>query len=145
MPRYHTSIRSSWKPDAAFAYMSDFSNAAEWDPGVVRAAAAPRESESGAPAYDLVVSTAGREMPLRYRVVRRSGRRITFQALTPRLLSEDTITVRPARDGSVVEYDAVLSLRGPAKLLNPFLGVVFRRIGDRARTGLASRLGEVTP
>lgn len=35
MPRYLQTITTGWSAERAFAYMADFSNAAEWDPGVV--------------------------------------------------------------------------------------------------------------
>ena len=37
MARYRASIETQWMPEQAFAYLSDFSTSAEWDPGVVEA------------------------------------------------------------------------------------------------------------
>ncbi len=142
MPSYRAQIPSRWDPDQAFAYMSDFSNAAEWDPGVVRASRVT--SDGGAPtdAFDLVVRNLGRETTLRYVVTASGPRRITFSARTPQFESVDTITVTPRPGGSMVDYNASLGLRGVARIFTPLVGLAFRRIGDRARLGLARRLGE---
>jgi hypothetical protein len=142
MPRYRARILSSWDPDQAFAYLADFSNAAEWDPGVVRASAVSGDEVAPGGAYDLVVSNLGRELTLRYVVTSRDARRITFQAQTSRLESVDTITVAPSPGGSMVEYDASLRLKGVARLLTPLLAFVFHRIGERASRRLTQLLGE---
>jgi hypothetical protein len=145
MPRYRARIPSPWDPDRAFAYMADFSNAAEWDPGVVRASTVTEDGLEPGAAFDLVVAAAGREMRLRYLVTEREPRRITLRALTRLIESEDTITVTPDAGGSVVEYDARLSLRGLARLLNPVLGPSFNRMGRRAHDSLARRLAGTAP
>ena len=44
-------------------------------------------------------------------------------------------------DGSACTYDATLSLNGPWRILGPLMALVFRRLGDRAATGLAEELG----
>jgi len=57
-------------------------------------------------------------------------------AQTPRLLSRDTITVESREGGSEMTYDAYLGLQGVARVLDPVLGIFFKRIGDAARDGL---------
>lgn len=145
MPRYHAHIPSPWDPDQAFAYMADFSNAAEWDPGVLRATTVVSDGTAPGGAFDLVVRTLGRETTLRYVVTACEARRITFLASTSQFESEDTVTVKPRPGGSVVEYEAGLRLRGAARVFTPILALALRRIGDRARAGLTRRLGEPAP
>jgi carbon monoxide dehydrogenase subunit G len=56
--------------------------------------------------------------------------------------STDEITVTPADGGSRVTYEADLRLAGPlGRVVDPVLGLVFRRIGDRAAAGLRATLG----
>lgn len=145
MPRYRVVIPSRWEPDRAFAYMADFSNAAEWDPSVVHASTVMADSLHHGTAFDLVVSTGGRQMPLRYEVIDRGERRITFRAQTRTLESVDTITVSSDPGGSRVEYDARLTLRGIGRVFNPLLGPAFHRIGERARHSLAGVLARSAP
>ena len=56
------------------------------------------------------------------------------------LTSLDTITVVGDGSGSVVTYDAELTLNGPLRLADPLLGLSFKRIGDRAAAGLIRAL-----
>ena len=41
-----------------------------------------------------------------------------------------------AGDGSRVRYDALLAFRGPRRLLEPLMQLLFSRIGDRAAAGM---------
>lgn len=137
MARYRARIRSSWTPARALAYMADFGNAAEWDPGV--RSARPVIGD-GRPAYDLLVHAAGRDLPMRYVETERSRTSVVLASETGLLRSRDRITVEPAEGGCVVDYDADLRLRGAAAVLEPLLGVAFRRAAGRAHRSLERRL-----
>jgi hypothetical protein len=141
MPRYTTVVRSTWKVEAAFAFMSDFSNAARWDPGVLSArridTGAVREGSS----FDLTVAFAGRKVPLRYTVRSlTAGEHVVFVASTKLLESIDTLTFERDGEGCRMSYDAVLTFKGLAVIANPLLALGFRRVGDRARDSLRSML-----
>lgn len=69
-------------------------------------------------------------------------RRMKMTSQTRWLRSVDEIRVQPHGAGSYVTYDAVLTMRGPLGLLDPLLGLAFKRIGDRAAAGLRRVLGE---
>jgi len=142
MPRYQTSVRTRWAPQRAFEYMSNLENFDEWDPGTQSAVRVVGSAPGLGTAYDLVVRTAGREMTLRYETIEFDApRRLTAQADTGTLRSLDIITVEAASDGgSVVTYDANISLKGLAKLGTPLLALAFRRIGDQAAVGLRQAL-----
>jgi hypothetical protein len=141
MPTYHTTIDSTWDVARAFDFMSDFSNAQIWDPGVLSA----RRLDTGAirpgSSFDLKVAFARRAMTLRY-VVRSmdAGERIVFVASTRRLESVDTLVFEERAGGCRMTYDAVLRLKGSGAVANPLLALAFRRVGDRARDSLRSVL-----
>ena len=138
-------VTTGWSPDQAFAYMSDFSHAAEWDPGVVAA----RREDAGAigpgSIFALTVHVAGRRLPLRYEVTDWGPGRVTFTARSASLESVDTVTVAVRGEATEVRYDARLRFRGPLGLADPLLAVGFRKIADRAIRGLERRLAEVAP
>ena len=81
MATYSTEIVSTWGQEEVFEYLSTFSNAREWDPGVTEG-----ESMSPGPAdvgsvYRLAVRIAGRIVPFDYRVVDIDRpRRVVLQA-----------------------------------------------------------------
>ncbi|MGD9797396.1 MAG: SRPBCC family protein [Acidimicrobiia bacterium] len=137
MAHYRTTVASTLTPDAALAYLADFTSAATWDPSVVEA----RRLDEGPVAVGsrfLIVSRAnGRDVPLEYEIVAlEPARRVVLRAESQRLTGVDTITVEPAAGGSTVTYDADLALKGVARLLDPLLTLVFRRMADRAAAGL---------
>ena len=93
--------------------------------------------------FRVVVKTGPGSTPLVYEVKEFDpGRRIRLVAESSSLRSDDVITVTPTDTGATVVYEADLTLRGVAKVLSPFLGLVFDRIGDRAAAGLRRALDE---
>lgn len=145
MARYIVRVRSPKPPAEAFAYMANLANFAEWDPGVTKV----EQSEGDGPGPDAVfdVSIKGLGSPLRYRTTRyEPPRTIVVRAESRMLTSLDTIMVESDGAGSIVVYDAELTLNGILGIANPLLGVAFDRIAGRAATGLVRVLeGERLP
>jgi len=140
MARYRTSVTTPLPPAEAFAYMSDVTRFVEWDPGVKKVVRVAGDGSSVGSAYDLTIEAAGTTV-MRYEVKEsQPPRRLLLVSRTSLLISEDEIGVEPAPGGSVVTYDAKLTLRGPLGLFDPLLGLAFRRIGDRAAAGLRRAL-----
>lgn len=141
MAHYVTTIESSLTATEAFAYMADFSNAREWDPSVSEArllGGGPVELGSE---FDLVAKFAGRDVPLRYRIVSfEPPRLVVLEAERPGFTSRDTITVEPMGEGSTVRYDATLAFQGVRRLLDPLMQVFFSRTGAKADAGMRAAL-----
>jgi len=142
MPRYTTAIPSPWSVDEAFSFMSDFSNARIWDPSVTFA----RRLDTGEVALDsqfeLTVGFAGRSQVMHYRVTTfQPARRVVFTSSTSALESVDTLTFEPRGRGCEMTYRAELRFKGSARVANPLLAVLFRRLGNRARDSLREVLG----
>jgi len=141
MPRYITVIKSTWNVDQAFAFMSDFSNAARWDPGVLSARRLDGGEVRIGSSFDLTVAFAGRKMTLRYTVRSlKVSHEVVFVASTRRLESVDSLTFEQLGDGCRMTYDADLKLKGLGAIANPLLALGFRGVGDRARDSLQSVL-----
>jgi hypothetical protein len=141
MARYATTIESALPHVEAFAYMADFANARLWDPSVSEASRVGEAPLGLGSAFDLVARFGGRDVPLRYEIVEYDApRRVVLEARRPRFVSNDTITVEPAGDGSIVHYDATLAFRGLGRLLDPVLQRAFDRVGARATLGLRTAL-----
>jgi hypothetical protein len=141
MARYVTTVGSSMSPEDAFAFMADFANSPRWDPNTSRATRVDDGPVGLGSSFDLLTAFAGREVQLRYTIVEHDApRRVVLRAEQPRYTSLDTITVAPAPSGSSVHYDARLSFMGPARLLDPVMQLLFRRVGNRAREGMKAAL-----
>lgn len=141
MARYRTVIDSPKPREELFAYLSDFSSAREWDPGVSRATRSDSGEVQVGSQFDLVASFMGRETPLSYKVTAiEPPRSVTFRGENSNVVSLDTITFADRPNGTRVTYDADLTLKGPLKLADPLLKLAFGRIGDKARDGLRDAL-----
>lgn len=141
MARYQATIGSRLGAAETFDYLATFSNAANWDPGVLAGEQLDPGPVGVGTRFRLVVSFLGRRLPLTYRVSRYARpREVELAAVTGLLRSGDRIAVTADGDGSQVSYDAEVRLRGPLRLLEPLLRAGFTAVGDRAAAGLARAL-----
>ena len=141
MARYFTRIESALPQAEAFAYMADFANAPLWDPSVSEARRVGDARIGIGSAFELVARFGGRDVPLRYEIVGYdSPRRVVLEARRPGFVSKDTITVEPAGEGSVVNYDATLAFGGVGRLFDPVMQRIFNRVGARATLGIQTAL-----
>jgi hypothetical protein len=146
MAHYHATVESRSPAAETFGYLAAFSNAAEWDPGVV----AGEQLEAGPPRagsrFRLKVPFLGVRMSLTYEVIRFvPHREVLLRAANGVLRSTDRIVVTGAADGSTVSYDAEVRLRGPLQVLDPLLRPGFRVVAERAAAGLADALSRRPP
>ena len=141
MARYRASIDTRWTSEEAFAYLSDFSTSAEWDPGVVEAERVGAGAVGEGTEFRLVAEFLGRQAPLTYRVVEyEPPSAVTFVGENATVVSRDRITFEPTATGTRVSYDADLRLKGLLRLADPLLSLAFNRVGDRALAGLGEVL-----
>ena len=147
MARYVTRVKTPLAANAAFDYVADLTNFAEWDPGVGRSVQVEGDGAGLGAAYDVTVGAVPRDLTLRYEVVEHDPPRTCLVvARSTVFTSTDRITVVPDGDGSIVTYDAELALNGPLGLFDPVLRLAFGRIGDRAAAGLRQALdGQAVP
>jgi carbon monoxide dehydrogenase subunit G len=141
MAHYAKTIEAPGSLQAIFDYLSDFSNVAEWDPGV-------REAERLDPGpldvgseFRVVAGFLGRDVELTYNVVKlEPPKRIVLEAAGDGLRSTDTISFEPVPKGVRITYRADLQLEGLRRLADPLLQVAFAWIGYDAIRGLCRRL-----
>ena len=142
MARYTTRVQSRQPAEEAFAYLSDFATTAEWDPGVVEAERLTAGPLGEGSEFRVVARFMGRKVPLTYVVTEyEAPTRIVLRGESSTVVSLDEVTVSHADDGALVTYDARLTLKGPLRVADPLLGLVFKRIGDRAAAGMRGALG----
>ena len=141
MAHYHATIDSRRGPAETFDYLATFSNAAQWDPGVLTGVQLDPGPVRVGTRFRLVVPFLGRRVPLTYAVTRYSPEgMITLEAVSRLLRLADRIEVAADGDGAMISYDADVRLRGPLRLLDPLLQRGFGAVGDRAAAGLARAL-----
>lgn len=142
MARYLVHVRTPLARADAFAYMADLTNFADWDPGVERVRQVEGTGAGPGAAFDVTVKLPVGTMTLRYDTTAFDEASTTMTAFAQNALftSEDTITVEPDGEGSIVTYDAELRLQGVLGLWDPVLRLSFDRIGGRAAAGLVDAL-----
>ena len=144
MAHYVARIPVSITRPAAFAYLSRFDRAAEWDPGVDTGEMLTPEPVALGSRFRLVARFLGRRIALEYEIVDFDcDERIVLRAENSSVRSVDTITFEGDDHGCVVVYNAQLDAKGFGRLADPLLAIVFHRIGDRAAAGLRARLAAV--
>lgn len=142
MARYVVHVRSPKPPVESFSYMADLCNFARWDPGVTSATQIEGDRPALGAIYEVSVKAVRGTLPLQYELTEYDEpNRLVARAESKRLLSLDTITVEPTEGGSIVTYDAELTLTGALGVADPLVRLVFRRIGERAAAGLIRALG----
>ena len=146
MARYQATVESRSPAAETFGYLATFSNAAEWDPGVV----AGKQLDAGPPRagsrFRLVVPFKRVRMPVTCEVIRFvPDREVPVHAANGVLRSTGRIVVTGAADGSAVSYDAEARLRGPLQMVDPILRPGFRGVEERAAAGLARALSGRPP
>ena len=146
MASYVATVECARSPEQVFDYIADFSTNAEWDPGTISADRAGEGPVGVGAEFRLVVSFLGRTSRLTYRIVEYDRPHVvTFRGENAAVVSLDRITVKPWNGGSRLTYDARLTPKGATRLAGPLLALAFRRVGDRALTGLRTALASTTP
>jgi hypothetical protein len=141
MARYQAAVHSRWPAAETFAYLATFSNAVDWDPGVLASEQLDPGPVAVGTRFRLVVSFAGRRLPLTYRVTGyQPDREVLLAATSGLLCATDKIVVTGGAGGSAVSYAAEVRLRGPLRVLDLLLRPRFRAVAGRSAAGLAHAL-----
>ncbi|MFN3712296.1 MAG: SDR family NAD(P)-dependent oxidoreductase [Alcanivoracaceae bacterium] len=125
-----------------FRYLADISTSEQWDPGVYRAVKRTPGTPAVGTEFDLVLNSAGRRVPMRYRLVRvESPYRIELHGEGDGFIVNDVIRLRAlGRDRTEICYQAELQFDGAMghveRALHPFMV----RMGKRALAGLQRAL-----
>jgi carbon monoxide dehydrogenase subunit G len=139
--RYRREIQVGTGADATFEYLSDFGNAAEWDPGIVEARRLTPAPTAVGSRFEVIALFRGRRQRFEYVVTQfEQGTRIALRGEGDKAVSDDVITVAAGPGGTLVVYEADLRLKGVYRVGEPLLRSTFERMGDEALNGLAERL-----
>lgn len=141
MARYVDAIDLPISVEEAFDYFADFSRTAEWDPSVVEATRLSGGKIRLGSSFRVVVSFLGRRVPLDYRITEfERPSRLVLNGGDSSLRSIDEITFVARPGGTRVTYEACVELEGIRSIADPFLDLLFQRIGRLAMCGLRERL-----
>ena len=141
--RYRREIQVATPADDTFAYLADFANTAEWDPGIAEARRLTPAPTAVGSRFEVIALFRGRRQRFEYVVTEfDEGSRIALQGEGAKARSVDAITVAAGGSGTRITYEADLRLKGVYRVAEPFLRSTFRQMGDDALGGLVARLAE---
>ena len=127
--------------ETAFDHVADFTTTAGWDPGISEA----RRLDDGpiglGSRFEVQLRLGLVTVPLVYEIT--AYQRPHRVVLTTRGLAyrgEDDVRFEATAEGTKVTWNALFALRGPGLLLDPVLGVGFRRTAAKAVEGLERSL-----
>jgi len=130
-------------PHVVIEYLKDFSHAEEWDPGTERCTRIDDGPIAVGSRWHNASKVAGMSTELTYELTELSAERIVLVGQNDTATSTDTITVVPHGSGSEVTYEAVIEMRGAAKLAAPLVKVVFEKIGSDTEEDMTTVLNRL--
>jgi carbon monoxide dehydrogenase subunit G len=142
MAHYQSTIEVPASPADAFAYLADFTNAAQWDPGTVESTRLDDGPLGVGSRFRVVAGFFGRRIDLEYVIEQyEPDRRLVLGVTGKSVTGRDTITIAPSGTGSSIVYEADLTLKGAMRFLDKGLQLTFTNIGNKASEGLKKSLG----
>ena len=141
------SVETTTPIEKVFAYLSDFTNTEEWDPGTVSTRRVAGDGGVGTK-YDNVSKFAGSKTELTYTVrTHVPNERFVLVGQNKTVTATDTMTFSPTAGGTRVTYNAAFEFKGlfgkVAPVLSPVLGIAFKKLGDEAEKGLQTNLDKL--
>jgi carbon monoxide dehydrogenase subunit G len=137
----HERIETPLAIDEAFAYVADFANAQEWDPGVVTSERLDEGPVAVGSRFRLGVRLGQRVAPMEYRIsVLEPATQVVLVGSGSGVSAVDTIRFERLATGTRIDYTADIRLGGPLRLIQPFLGKAFANIGRDAADGMQRTL-----
>lgn len=136
-------IETTLPIEAAFAYIADFANSEEWDPGVETAERIDDGPVGMGTRYRLGVHLGGRVAPMEYEIAAfEPPTRVVLVGSGSGVSAVDEIRFERAATGTTIDYTADIRLGGLLRLAQPFLGGAFASVARKAADGMSRTLAD---
>lgn len=144
MPSYKATVKTELAPERAFQLMADFANAQYWDPATLASRQTAGESVGVGARFELEMEILGRTNSIEYEIVEYAPHeRVVLRGENAGSVSVDEISVASdGNGGSLVTYDAEVTMKGAFKVIGPLFVPVFNRMGDSAKVRIREWLDE---
>ncbi len=140
MPSVERTVTVDRPLSAVWAYLSDFTNTTEWDPGTVRTTRASGGGEVGT-VYSNTSSFLGKESDLEYTVTDLvPEQKFQLRGVNKTVTAVDTMTFSGDANRTTVTYLADFTFKGIASLLSPLMVIPLKKLGDEAEQGMRESL-----
>ncbi len=140
MPSVSRTFTTTATPDAAYAYLADFTHAEEWDPGTKSCERTSGDGGVGT-TYRNVSSFLGREVEVMYTTAELAPpTRVHLRGTNEQFEGHDIFEITASGRGSQVRYTAEMSFTGLSKLASPlvaaYLPILAKKTVDQLRASL---------
>ena len=140
MPSISRTFSTIAAPDVAFAYLSDFTHAEEWDPGTQSCERTSGDGGVGT-TYRNVSTFLGREVEITYTTAELAPpTRVHLRGTNEQFEGHDIFEITASGRGSEVRYTAEMSFSGLSRLASPvvsaYLPILARKTVDQLRASL---------
>lgn len=142
MVRLHETRIIERPAEEVFEYTADFENIEDWDPGIVSSKRLDDGPVGVGSRFELVASFGASQIPMTYEITQYlPNERVVLIGTGDQIEALDDIRFEDQGDGrTMVDYTADLTFHNFMKYLAPFMGPVFKRVGEKAVDGLAEAL-----
>jgi carbon monoxide dehydrogenase subunit G len=140
MPSVSRTFSTVATPDAAYAYLADFTHAEEWDPGTQTCERTSGDGGVGT-TYRNVSTVLGREVEITYTTAELAPpTRVHLRGTNEQFEGHDIFEITAAGRGSQVRYTAEMSFSGLSRFASPvvaaYLPILARKTVDQLRASL---------
>jgi carbon monoxide dehydrogenase subunit G len=145
MARFTTDIDVALPAAEVFAYLADFSNAQDWDPGVATAVRLDDGPVTVGSRFALDLAVGSSTQRWTYVTeVHEVPTRVRFATSGRFAEGADDIGVVARGDGAcTIEWDARFGFTGLGRLIDPLFQLAFNRIAGKAVDGLRRKMREL--
>jgi hypothetical protein len=138
-------VRTSRSREEVFDHLADFTTSASWDPGIAAAKRLDAGPLGVGARFEVRLQLGPVTAPLVYEITTYDRPdRLVLTTVGRVHRGEDDVRFQTSAEGTEIVWNAMFAIRGPGRLIDPFLAVGFRKAGLEAVEGLAAELdGEV--
>ena len=146
MIRLRETIEVPRPVDDVFSYVSNFANAAQWDPGVAESTKTSPGRVGVGTVFSLRVRFGPRSIPMAY-VIRayEPPSRVVLEGTGGSVHALDDIAFAATPRGTRITYAADITLRGTVGRVEPWLKGALDRVGKNAVRGLQAAFADDVP
>jgi len=142
----HETVDVARPVNEAFAYVSDFSTTAEWDPTVLHATRVTPGKIGVGTVFSVTCALPLGSVTLRYRVEHlRPNKLLVLRGTCSLFEVEDTIAFKSSPAGTVIDYRAAFLFKPLLRPLEPLFQPGLERMGRESVAGLARALQDEFP
>ena len=141
MTTLHEQVETTLPIDDVFAYVADFANSREWDPGVATAERLDTGPVGLGSRFRLGVRLGSRVAPMDYTISAfEPPTRVVLTGSGSGVSAVDEMRLEALASGTRLDYTADIRLGGLLRLVQPFLAGAFATIGRNAADGMRRTL-----